>query len=263
MSPVRRMVAAAAALVIGGVAATVLIAASFAPAEADGLMNAFDTCETPSVQQMATWYTASPYKAVGIYIGGASRACPNEALNTPGWVNTVRAQGWRILPVYVGPQAPCTRFTVPMTDNPLGDGIWAADDAVTHALTAGLHPGDPIYVDIEAYNGDDACNNAVRAFLHGWTDELHVRGFRSGLYGNYNSAIAAETGAAWRGDPPVDSIWFAWWTGTPQLNGVPGLPETSWNQHQRVHQWAGDHKETWGGVTMEIDSNLVDGLTAS
>ena len=29
--------------------------------------------------------------------------------------------------------------------------------------------------------------------------------------------------------------------------------------HQRLHQYVGDHKETWGGVTINIDSSVVDG----
>jgi hypothetical protein len=259
------MVAAAVALVIGGVAATALLAASFVPADAaDEVINAFDTCETPSVREMAAWYGTSPYKGVGIYIGGASRACSNPELDNPAWVNAVTAQGWRLLPIYVGPQAPCTRFTAQMsaTDS-LADGVAAADDAVAHAKAAGLRIGSPIYVDVEAYNGDDACSDAVRAYLRGWTAELHKLGYFSGLYGNFNSAIAAETTAVYRKEPPVDGIWYAWWIDSPQLTGVPGLPDDYWNLHQRVHQWAGDHKETWGGVTIEIDSNLVDGLTAS
>ena len=35
----------------------------------------FDKCEIPSLSQMQTWWDASPYKAVNLYIGGSSRAC--------------------------------------------------------------------------------------------------------------------------------------------------------------------------------------------
>jgi hypothetical protein len=31
--------------------------------------------------------------------------------------------------------------------------------------------------------------------------------------------------------------------------------------HQRVHQFKGGHDETWGGVTINVDSNAVDGDT--
>ena len=35
---------------------------------------AFDTCTAPTIAQMTAW-KASPYKAIGIYIGGVNRSC--------------------------------------------------------------------------------------------------------------------------------------------------------------------------------------------
>ncbi len=37
--------------------------------------SAFDACAAPSSATMATWLKSSPYRAAGIYIGGASRGC--------------------------------------------------------------------------------------------------------------------------------------------------------------------------------------------
>jgi hypothetical protein len=37
------------------------------------------------------------------------------------------------------------------------------------------------------------------------------------------------------------------------------LPVSIWSQRSRIHQYRGDHDETWGGVTINIDSNYVDG----
>jgi hypothetical protein len=34
-----------------------------------------------------------------------------------------------------------------------------------------------------------------------------------------------------------------------------------WANHQRVHQYTGGHNESYGGVTINIDSNAVDGPT--
>ena len=36
------------------------------------------------------------------------------------------------------------------------------------------------------------------------------------------------------------------------------LRDTSWADHQRVHQYRGGHNETHGGVTINIDSNWLD-----
>jgi len=50
------------------------------------------------------------------------------------WVNAVVAQGWKLIPTYVGAQAPCTTFVNRMSDtNATAEGAAAADDAVTHA----------------------------------------------------------------------------------------------------------------------------------
>ena len=40
---------------------------------------------------------------------------------------------------------------------------------------------------------------------------------------------------------------------------VPCLSNTLWDNHQRIHQYAGTHTETWGETTITIDSNVLDG----
>src|SRR6516164_124804 len=79
------------------------------PSEANGQILytglGFDTCAAPSTATMAAWL-ASPYRSVGIYIGGANRACGDGNLSA-GWVGSVEGQGWRLVPEYVGLQAPC------------------------------------------------------------------------------------------------------------------------------------------------------------
>ena len=226
---------------------------------------AFDTCETPSLDAMAIWKRASPYNAVGIYIGGPMRGCPNPTLDNPDWVHAVVAMGWKLLPVYIGPQAPCTDFHVRLSYDlsvATDQGIQAADDAINHALTAGLQPGAPIYADVEHYFGDTPCNHVVRAYLSGWTRRLHDRGFVAGLYGNFNSAVTAEAAHAAEFKPVVDAIWVAWWTGNGGMTGFPGVPDSAWAYDQRVHQYLANYTETWGGVTMLIDINAVDGPVA-
>ena len=39
----------------------------------------FDACTAPSAATMATWPRLSPYRAVGVYIGGSDRACAQPA----------------------------------------------------------------------------------------------------------------------------------------------------------------------------------------
>src|SRR3954453_20393761 len=67
----------------------------------------FDQCLAPSQQAMNAWLRQSPYLAVGIYISGASRACRVQPNLTPTWVTTQLRNGWRLLPIPLGPQASC------------------------------------------------------------------------------------------------------------------------------------------------------------
>src|SRR6187551_430503 len=60
----------------------------------------FDACTAPSVGTMQKWLS-SRFRAVGIYIGGANRACSQPQLSSQ-WVAAVRQQHWKLLPLYVG-----------------------------------------------------------------------------------------------------------------------------------------------------------------
>ena len=63
-------VVAAAAPVAAEPATTVAYADGGAPARFNG--RAFDTCAAPSAAAMKAW-RASPYRAIGVYVSGASR----------------------------------------------------------------------------------------------------------------------------------------------------------------------------------------------
>jgi photosystem II stability/assembly factor-like uncharacterized protein len=44
---------------------------------------------------------------------------------------------------------------------------------------------------------------------------------------------------------------------------APCVSNGLWNSHQRIKQYAGGHNEAWGGVTLNIDSNVLDGEVTS
>ncbi|NEA48743.1 glycoside hydrolase domain-containing protein, partial [Streptomyces sp. SID10815] len=52
----------------------------------------FDTCAAPGPSTMTAWKTASPYSAVGVYIGGVNRGCAQPNL-TAEWVRTQYTAG--------------------------------------------------------------------------------------------------------------------------------------------------------------------------
>ncbi|MEV0289358.1 MULTISPECIES: glycoside hydrolase domain-containing protein [unclassified Kribbella] len=227
---------------------------------------AFDTCTAPTVAQMTAW-KASPYKAIGIYIGGVNRSCAQPQL-TPSWVSSVTRMGFRLIPIYVGYQAPCTFRTnaVKMTaPSATTQGGLQARDAIARARALNLLAGSAIYFDLEHYNAADAtCKTTVLRFLSAWTKELHRLGFLSGVYAHQNSG-APHLASAYNSTSYArpDALWIARWDGISSLTGWPTVPNSFWAVGQRGKQYLGDHNETHGGVTLNIDSDRFDAPAAS
>ncbi len=221
----------------------------------------FDACTAPSSRSMAAW-AASPYRAVGVYIGGANRACSQPSL-TSSWVGEQVAAGWHLIPTYVGLQAPtssCGSCAKLSSSAAAAQGFEAAADAVSRASAVGIGPGSPIYFDMEAYTRGPSASNATLTFLASWTSRLHALGYVSGVYSSSSSGIADLASQAGTGYSEPDDIWIANWNGQ-QSTSDPTVPAGSWSRHQRLHQYRGGHNETYGGVTINIDNNYVEGAT--
>lgn len=220
----------------------------------------FDTCTAPSIGALDAW-AASPYRAVGIYLGGVNRACKDGNLSA-SWVSTTLSMGWSLLPLYVGLQAPCVgqASLAPISSNATtasSQGTAAADDAIARAQAFGLPVASPIYFDLEGYKTNDAaCTKVVQAFVSAWVGELRAGGFVAGVYGSAASTIRdiAALGASM-----PDDAWIANWNGVESVFGDKYVSDSLWANHQRIHQYKGGHKETYGGVTLNVDSNYVDG----
>ena len=224
----------------------------------------FDACTAPDLASMDSW-RASPYQAIGIYIGGDQRAC-SQANLTSSWITSVETMGWNLMPLYVGRQAPCVKQSNIghiSSKTPAAQGVASADDAVAQAGLLGLGIGSPIYYDMEAYdNTKAACNKTVEKFLSAWTKELHTKGYVSGVYGSSGSTIVQLVKYIGTSYHSPDDIWFANWDGRKSTVGDPYFSDTLWADHQRIHQYAGGHVERWpkvGGVAINIDSSWVDG----
>ncbi len=227
----------------------------------------FDTCSAPSVHDMAAWQGSSPYQAIGIYVGGSNRACGTGNLSS-SWVHAVNIQGWSLIPIYVGPQAPCVKgrgMSLMSAAKAAQQGAASADDAASAAAGLSLAGNSPIYFDLEAFDeNDQGCVHTVEAFLDAWTTQLHSHGYLSGVYGSADSGMATLAGIVMSqpGFAPPDAIWIAHWD--RQAKTADGsVPDTMWVYHQRIKQYQGGHKETHAGVTIDIDSDYLDGPVAS
>jgi hypothetical protein len=221
----------------------------------------FDACSAPSASHMAAW-AASPYRAIGVYIGGANMACAQRNL-TATWVSEQTAAGWHLIPTYVGLQAPtnsCGCASISPASAAV-EGAAAATDAVAQAGALGLGPGNPIYFDMESYPRNAKNTPTVLAFLASWTAQLHASGYSSGVYSSADSGIRDLVAQLGTGYQEPDDLWIARWNNA-QNTFDPNVPSTAWPAHQRLHQYSGAHNETYGGVTLNIDGNYLDGATA-
>jgi peptidoglycan hydrolase-like protein with peptidoglycan-binding domain len=220
----------------------------------------FDACTAPSQSAMNAW-GASPYRALGIYISGVQRAC-GQANLTASWVNTQTANGWHFFPLEVGRQAPCTSYANRMSSDPAtarSQGVSAASASVQAAAALGIGTGSVLYNDMEAYTRGGSCTTAVLNYIDGWTDRLHELGYLSGFYSSAASGVA-DMVANYNNSAytRVDHIFFAWWNNVANTDGGSYIPASYWANHQRIKQYRGDHNETYGGVTINIDNDYLD-----
>jgi Domain of unknown function (DUF1906) len=229
----------------------------------------FDACAAPSLSTMNNWKSSSPYSVVGVYLGGANRGCAQPNL-TSSWFSNVKTQGWRLLPIWVGPQASCTTLggTTTLSSDTASawwQGIAEAQGAADAAAQLGMGFLTPIYYDMEAYARGGACSTSVQSFADGWVRQLNKRGYLGGMYSSLCSGVL-DAAASFNDSTkvPLNAIWIAAWNNTANLFGFDApcaLSDSLWSSHQRVHQYMGGHDETYGGITINIDTNVVDGLT--
>jgi Domain of unknown function (DUF1906) len=222
---------------------------------ADDIGLGFDVCAAPSASYMRAWWRDSRYRAVGVYIGGADRACDQQNL-TQRWVRQEATAGWRFIPMYVGPQASFGQLS-----DPSRQGVAAAADAVQQAQRLGFGPQTPIYYDMEAYGSSDS--RVAMSFLSSWTSELHALGYLSGVYSSSSSGISDLAGDYRSGRVTMpDVVYDALWNGAKNVRDSV-YERGEWTGGRRLHQFSGNVLQTYGGDTMDVDQDYVDmALTA-
>ncbi len=191
----------------------------------------FDGCQgtaQPTVSQMLAFWNGTPYWEFYLYIGGSYALCGPGGVNA-SWVDQVTNQGWALVPLWVGPQAPCGVGGISYDTNTANSqGKTEADSAVSAAQSLGFAAGSIIYYDMEQYDTTNSgCVAAVNAFVNGWDYELNHGGWTPGVY---------SSGAA------VSHYW---------------------TYDERHHQFTGSHNETWNGVTLNIDNDCANGRVAA
>ena len=235
----------------------------------------FDQCLAPTQRAMDAWLKNSPFLAVGIYISGDSRACRNQPNLTPTWISTQLRQ--RLAAAARSPSArrpPASRASraTPTTSRSArrpadsyatarAQGVVEADKNATDAAALGIAPGSTLWYDLEGFNlSDTHCRESALAFLSAWVTRIKELGYVAGVYSSAGSGIKMLDDA--RISRPgqfalPDRIWIARWDGIANTS-TTYIREDGWRPGGRMKQYKGGHNETWGGVTINIDSNYLD-----
>ncbi|MBV9096426.1 MAG: DUF1906 domain-containing protein [Frankiaceae bacterium] len=247
------------------VVATGLVAVPQGNATALSSGEGFDTCDALPTSAMRS--VTAP-RVANVYIGRSDNlSCPQSQLNA-GWVSTVTGAGWRLIPTFIGKQAPCTNSskTVLIGSDPTSDGSTDADLAASRMQALGLAAPNVVYDDMEGYNQNDAtCSAAVAAYLDAFISRLHSDGYRVGVYGSTASTVAQLVAAynnSARQRP--DDIWIANPNGQ-DTTADPAVPASDW-VHRRVRQYQFNDTlipPSGDPSSVSIDDDAVDGDTAA
>jgi hypothetical protein len=242
----------------------------------------FDLAFAPSESDMQIWLQSSPYRDIGVYVGGCNvTAVPKSGPNGCGtnppsagtkqtntnldstWVSDVSSMGWGIMPLWVGPQASCISgnpssfylIDTSTSTSAYNEGVSEADSAAAAATALGMSDSI-VYYDMEAYSTNNtSCSATVGQFLSGWVNELHAQGFQAGVYG------APYNAGDWSNPP--DAIWAFYPDGVSTAADLNGVLSGNWVQ-RRIHQYCAGgsvqpcpspSQQTWGGVTLGTSPN--------
>ncbi|GHF42371.1 hypothetical protein GCM10010218_24390 [Streptomyces mashuensis] len=227
----------------------------------------FDTCQAPPLTTLSAWGT-SGYGAVGVYYAGRARACPHQRYLSRRWLTGARDLGWRVLPVFVGSQSPCVRADnkrgFAIGDDPWGQGADEGREAARRASSLGIAEGSPLYLDMEAYDyKDEECGPLTLSFIRSWSSTVDRYGYLPGLYSSAESGVRHMELSRRAGyDDLPEILWFARWRVSASTDHEPMLSASAWRPHRRIHQYAGNVTESYGGRKLTIDRNLIDAPVA-
>ena len=140
-------------------------------------------------------------------------------------------------------------------------GSAEADKNAADAMAYGIGPGSTIWYDLEGFDlTNTSCRESALVFVSSWVSRIKAQGYVAGFYSSASSGIKMLDDA--RTQRPgqfalPDRIWIARWDGAANTS-TTYIPDDGWRPGGRMKQYLGGHNETWGEVTINIDSNYVD-----
>jgi hypothetical protein len=233
----------------------------------------FDACSLPTNPQLTDWIASSPYRVVGIYLGGENLShCTSSATLNSTYVATILTQGWQMIPIWVGPQGvgACSGSCASMSSTPataMTQGATEADSAIAALNAVGVGQGSPIIYDMEAYTRTVTANvAATSAFIEGWDTELHAKGYIAAVYSSHPEFTDWYPTVV---TPAIDTIWFAYFFNTGVACGTEcqtvfptqssfDISTSYWLNNHRARQTSSGFNSTYGSTTINIDEDWVD-----
>jgi hypothetical protein len=259
-----------------GALAVVLTAGACAPLPVGGPIPArgvpgFDTRDYPGDATMRRWFAASPYRWVGYYLPapcytGTTWTGRRQVLAEQGWgfaVLYVGEQDWRAMQAAPGDTIPVAQPGARCATANLTAANGAAHAAAAAAAAAadGFPAGTVVFLNVERM---ERVEPELAAYVRSWFAALLDGGrYVPGLYAHdLNAAqlyaILAEEFAR-RGRAERPRLWVARQAGFD----IARSPVES--GHGVATAWQGrfDVRETWDGITLNIDVNVADSADPS
>uniref|UniRef100_UPI000A8D66D4 glycoside hydrolase domain-containing protein n=1 Tax=Streptomyces aureus TaxID=193461 RepID=UPI000A8D66D4 len=111
---------------------------------------------------------------------------------------------------------------------------------------------------------DDAgCAATTLSFVRAWNREVSRLGYVPGYYSSADTGVRDIEAARRAGTADLPAVmWFARWLGRPALYTESVLHPDAWMPHARIHQYAGNVTEAYGGRSLAIDRNAMDAPVA-
>lgn len=257
---------ATAALVASQVVGNTPAALAAGTPEAYVYHQGFDTCQGMTTAILSAWWTNTPNRTVGLYLGGEDGAAVGcGAPSTSVWNDAV-STGYGVEAFWYGAQMPTScggeggrpAYISLDASTATTEGESEASKAAAQAAKYGLPFGAPIYFDLEGFANNSGCLTAAENFVNGWSYEINDHtSYVGDLYGSscssYLTDMAAHSnvpGAIAPDDGGVDV------TG---VYGLQCLPNNMWDHDQRAHQTENEVNHTFNGVNMYVDEDCVDG----
>lgn len=224
----------------------------------------FDTCYHPSETGLQDWWSGTPWYAYGTYLGGVGGSyvgCTPISLST---LDYAVGLGWGLIPFWYGLQMPqsCGQSYFPgtislNTTTAYNQGVSSADTARNYAESSGYGFGDIIYFDLEGYGvTGGGCRAAAAAFINGWDHELF---YNSPYYGAvYGSSCSSFLSDFWTiANVPAD-VAAADPNNIPEIYRLACLPDSEWNDYDRIHQFTNPISLTYNGYNMPVDEDCIN-----